>query len=242
MSVFISLFIVFFIFRFDVVVLSYGEPPRILGSISYTVSSGSVRFFVVEGVVYNTLGVNVKVNVTATFYTAQNFSLGTAYSGTSLKILKSGQKAPFTIYFVLNSTDDVASYDLAVSYVETDEQPFDVLEFKNVENRSEGSRLVIVGEVLNGRPFKALNVGVVCICYDSGGGFCGLYRTYIRSIDAGASGNFTIEIDNSLIVSRFDLVAYAGGYEYTSIANYVLFAFLVLFFVGFLVFMKRKGW
>ncbi|MEM3627867.1 MAG: hypothetical protein QXE06_00690 [Candidatus Bathyarchaeia archaeon] len=222
--------------------MSYGEPPQILGSIGYTISTDSVRFFVVDGVVYNTLGANVKLNVTATFYAAQNFSLGTSYGGTSLKILRPGQKAPFTIYFALNSTDDVSRYDLAVSYVETDEQPFDVLEFRNVENRSEDSRLVIVGEVWNGRPFKALNVGVACICYNASGGFCGLYRTFIRSIDGGESGNFTIGIDDPLLVARFDLVAYSGGYEYTFIANYVFFAFLVLAFVVFLVFMKRRGW
>jgi hypothetical protein len=242
MRAFTLVTVLLFSLGLNVISVSYSEQsPRILGSVSYIYSVDSVRFFVVEGVVYNALAVNVKVNVSAAFYDLWNVSIGTAYSGTSLKILRPGQKSPFTIYFVLDSSE-VYRYELSLSYVETDEQPFDVFEFRNVENRSEDSRLMIVGELWNGRPFKALNVGVVCICYDSSGDFCGLYRNFVQSIGPGASTNFTIEIDEPLFVAHFDLVAYAGGYEYLSIPNVVLFAFLVLIFVVFLVFMKKRGW
>jgi hypothetical protein len=216
-----------------------GVSPRILGSTSH-VLNGSVRFLVIEGAVENGLNVNVKVNVTANFYDAANNSIGVLFSATDLELIRPGQKSTFTFYWPTNSTD--TTYKLSLSYEQTSEQPIDVLEFRNVVNQTEDSQFIITGEIWNGRPLRALDVSVACVCYDGNGEFSGLGRTFVSSVNAGGLAEFRISVNSSRALESYDLVVHAGGYEPRSIVNYVLFTALVLIFVCFIIFMKRRGW
>jgi hypothetical protein len=216
------------------------EPPQILGYTSHIQSVDSVKFLVIEGVVENSLNTNVHVNVTATFYSAENISLGNLSRATDLEPLKPGQKAPFTFYWPVNQSE--VNYKVDLSYARTSEQPVDVLELVDLTNQTEDEQFIIRGEVENKRPLKALNIGVACAYYDAKGNFSGLSRTFIAFIDAGGRAPFEIKIDASDGVENYDLMVFAAGYEEFSIGNYVLFAVLVLIFVGFVILMKRRGW
>lgn len=215
-------------------------PPQILSYISHVQSAGSVKFLVIEGVVENNLNTNVLVNVTATFYKAQNISLGKLTRATELEILKPQQKSPFTFYWPVNQSE--ITYKLDLSYVRTSEQPVDVLELVGLTNQTGNEEFIIRGEVMNKRVLKALNVGVVCAYYNAKGNFSGLSRTFIPSIDAGGRAPFEIRIDASEGIANYDLMVFAAGYEELSIGNYILFTVLVLAFLGFVIFMKRRGW
>lgn len=215
-------------------------PPQILGHISHIHTTDSVKFLVIEGVVQNNLNTNAKVNVTAAFYDAQNNTLGERCSATELKILKPGQKSPFTFYWPVSSSE--VKYELDLAYARTSEQSVDVLEFANLTNQTENGHFLISGEVWNRRPLKAFSVAVVCAYYNAEGNFIGLSRTFIPSIDADGGSPFEIGIDASENPANYDLMVFAADYEGLSIANTVLFALLVLTILGFVIFMKRRGW
>ena len=215
-------------------------PPQILGHISRIHSADSVKFLMIEGVVQNNLNTNAQVNVTAAFYDAQNSKLGELCKATELKILKPGQKSPFTFYWPVSSSE--IKYKLDLAYARTSEQSVDVLEFAHLTNQTEDAQFVISGEVWNRRALKAFNVGVVCAYYNAEGNFSGLSCTFISFIDAGGGSPFEISIDASEDPANYDLMVFAADYEDLSIANYVLFAFLILTFLGFAIFMKRRGW
>lgn len=215
--------------------------PRILGSLSYFLqASESVRFLVIEGVVKNFLGVTAKVNVTAGFYDANDNLVDVRTVGTQLELIKPGQMGPFTLYWVTNSSD--VTYKLSVSYESTSEQPVDVLEFRNLMNQTEDSQFTVRGDIWNGRALKAISVSVACVCFNGKGEFSGLAGAYVNSINPGALAEFEVNVDPSVDLESYDLLVYAGGYEERSIANYVLLAVLVLVFLLFIMFMKRRGW
>ena len=92
------------------------------------------------------------------------------------------------------------------------------------------------------RPFKAVNVGLVCAYYDMEGRFMGLHRTLIPSINASSSVLFELYLESVDGVGHVDLMAFAGDYEESFIGNYLLFAILVILFSVFVIFMKRRGW
>jgi len=220
---------------------SIGEASlQILGHTSHVMSSGTVEFFVIEGVVKNNSTANVRVNVTATYYGAENVTLDSQINKVELDVLKPGQKSPFVFYRVLHELE--ITYKLNLSYVQTSEQPADVLELVDLANQTEGNDFTISGRVVNKRIFDARSVRVVCAYYDGNGTFVGLSRQLITSIDAGGSAEFELSMDVSGGISSYDLMVSAGGYEYTSIANYVLLSVLILAFLGFVIFMKRRGW
>lgn len=214
--------------------------PRILGSTSHVEVAASVSFLVVEGVVENVLSVNVRANVTASFYDANNNSIGFLTHATDLELIKPGKRSPFTIYWPTNYTG--ATYVLGLSWEQTSEQPVDILDFRDVLNQTDDLHFIIRGRVWNGRPLKALLVSVACIYYNDEGNFSGLARAFVPSVDAGGSAEFNITVDSSVEIRSYDLVAYAGGYEERSLVNYVLFAILVLLFLCFVILMKRRGW
>jgi hypothetical protein len=200
----------------------------------------SVTFLIVEGVVENVLNENVRVNVTANFYDADHRSVGVLCRETDLPLIEPGQKSPFTFYWSTNSTD--TTYELSLSYERTSEQSTDVLEPRNVVNETQGSQFVVRGEIWNGRPLKALDVSVACIFLNGRGDFKGLGRTFVSSVDAGGLAKFEVYADSSVDIESYDLILHAGGYEERSIANIVLFTVLVLMFLCFILFMKRRGW
>ncbi len=220
---------------------SIGEASlRILGHTSHVMNSGSVEFFVIEGIVENNSTANAHVNVTATYYGAENVTLGNRTTTVELDVLKPGQKSPFVLYWALHEPE--ITYKLDLSYTQTSEQPVDVLEFVDLTNQTEDDLFTIRGRVVNKRVLDAHSVRVVCAYYGANGDFGGLSRFYIVSIDASGSAQFELSIDASGGVASYDLMASAGGYEETSIANYVLFGVLVLVLLGFVIFMKRRGW
>lgn len=217
------------------------DPPEILGHFSSINMADSVKFFVIEGIVQNNLNSNAYINVTATFYDVQNNTfLKEVCSPTELKILKPGQKSPFKFFWLLDSSEP--RYELDLAYAKTSEQSIDVLEFIGLTNQTENGWFVIRGEVLNKRFFKAEGVVVKCAYYNAEGNLSGLSGIYIRSIDGGGGSPFEIKIDLSKNPVDYDLIVFAIGYEELSIANYVLFTFLVLVLLGFVIFMKRRGW
>lgn len=214
--------------------------PQISGHSSRIYSTESIEFLVIEGLVQNKMNTNARINVTVVFHDVQSNTSRKRSSPTQPRILKPQQKSPFTFYYALDSSE--ITYELDLVYVQTSEQPFDVLEFAHLTNQTEETQFVINGEIWNRKPIKAEGVVVKCAYYNAEGDFAGLTGTYVASIDAGGVSPFEIKIDTSKNPANYDLMAFAVRYENLSIANYVLFTALVLVFLAFIIFMKRKGW
>ena len=150
-----------------------GAQPQIIGHTTFLEKADSLTFFTVAGVVQNNLETNIKfVNVNATFYDAENNSIGTRVAPTVLKILKPKQRAPFQIYLLLNATTEAEdlSYELTLSYVETREKP---IEGPVILNHTSGidtnGYYLISGEVQNKGLTKAFSVKIFCTYYGAEG-------------------------------------------------------------------------
>lgn len=227
-------------------------PPEIIGHTHFneTVKNTSITFYKVIGVVQNNLETNIEsVNVTATFFDAENNVVAIRNSSTESKIIEPNQRVPFEVYLLLDPTIQVPDrYELTLSYVKTKEKTITGLEIVNRTwsiEKATGYH-IIRGEVQNKGRWKASGVKILCTYYDSDGNVKATSRTYVSSvINAGEKVAFEISSKPHKIspVSDFELLIVTHRYEVLPIANYVLLAILTVGFVSFIVYMKkRRGW
>ncbi len=202
----------------------------------------------VIGVVQNNLTTNVKsVKINATFYDAQNNTIGKSYASTELEIFKPEQRAPFTLYF--SSIEASARLELVASCVETDEEPvagLKILEETLHTYIDENGYYRITGEVRNDARGKAVMGKVICINYDGKGNMIALSRAFTNPQNIPSGGNASFELSSKpykIKPASYELLVIAHHYVLIPIENYIFFAILTATFIAFIVYMKRKrGW
>ncbi len=201
----------------------------------------------VIGVVQNNLTTNVdSVTINATFYDTQNNIIGKSYARTRLKIFKPGQRAPFTLYF--SSKHTPARFDLIAPCAKTNEEPIAGLEIQNETLQVFIDELEyhrIVGEVQNNVRSKAVIVGVFCTYYDEDGNVIGISNTFTEPLDIDPGGKATFELSSKPLKidpASYEFLAVPHHYEHWLSANYALLIILILVFVVFVAYMKRRGW
>ncbi|MDH5793491.1 MAG: FxLYD domain-containing protein [Candidatus Bathyarchaeota archaeon] len=202
----------------------------------------------VIGVVQNNLTTNAKsVRVNATFYDAQNNTIGKSDTPTELEIFKPGQKAPFTLYF--SSTEVPARLELIAPCVKTNQEPIAGLqiltETLNAYTDESGYHR-INGEIRNNAGGKAVMVKVICVYYDENANIIGTSRTFTNPNDILSGANASFELDSKpykIEPAHYELLAIAHHYVLVPFVNYILFAILMITFISFIIYMKRKrGW
>jgi len=202
----------------------------------------------VIGVVQNNLTTNVKsVKINATFYDAQNSTIGKSYAYTELEIFKPEQRAPFTLYF--SSTEASARLELVASCVKTNEEPIaglKILEETLHTYIDEKGYHIITGEVRNDARGKAVMGKVICINYDGKGNVIALSRAFTNPHNIPSGGNASFELSSKpykIKPASYELLVIAHHYVLVPIENYILFAILTVTLIVFIVYMKRKrGW
>ena len=224
-------------------------PPKILYHTSYVQTGISgINFFVVWGLVQNNLQTNIdSVNVTATFYDAENATIGKNVARTALDIIKPGIKSHFEIYFSLGRFESAPfEYELVLSYVKTDKEPIVGVEIVNqTASFDENEYYVIKGEVENKGVFIAEHVRVFGIYYDSEGNIKTVSPVYVTTLmNPEVKASFELTSEPYKNPASYELLAFARNYE-----TYILwsprpehFVILIVFFVGVVVYLKRRGW
>jgi len=225
-------------------VLPPEEPPEIL---SYTtlVEENSVKYLLIEGEVKNNLRTGADVNVTGTFYDAENNLLGNVTRRALLKPIKLGQKAPFIIPWPLNfSAGVIPKFELSLSYTKVTEEPQDTLEILySVNSTDESGYYRVNGTVRNNGNRKVLSASVICTFYDSAGNVTLVSIDSLNSISADHEASFELSsAPYKVNPASYSLAVVAYGYESVFIQNYVPFIVLVLILVIVVVYLKRRGW
>lgn len=221
---------------------------RIVSSTDSIESVKNVTFFAVKGIVQNNYTTNMRdVNITVIFYDAENRIVGDAGGCAAFKIVKPEQKTPFEIYVQYAMVREVYNYSLTAVGAKTDEEPFDKLQIVNQSSAIKERYHQIVGEVLNEERWTAVVVKVICTYYDSEGNLTDISHVFAspNSIPAGGKASFEINLKLGEIMKppdRFELFVVAHHYEVIFIGNYVALFILMLTFLVFVVYMKRRGW
>lgn len=212
---------------------------------SYTryIENNSVQHFLVIGEVKNNLTTNVKsLAVNAIFYDEEGHVIGTQHAYSALEILKPEQKSPFKIYVHpnLSASEDIK---LTCTCFKTNDEPvtgFDIS--KEEEAIDDDGYYIVSGETQNNGPRKASKVRAICTFYDSSQRVIGMSGTLISlEMNVGDNSTFTITSKPCKYPSSYELVI-AADYEPLFDMRYPLFFTLVIIFVIFVVFMKRRGW
>ena len=226
--------------------------PEIIYSSSYVEEvSSAVRFFVVFGLIQNDFESPIgSVRINATFYDAENRSVGSNFGGTALKVIKSGQKAPFEVYFPLGSGDVPAKYVLLSSSVTTDEEPIVGVEIMNFTHSFDEDEFnVIDGYVKNMGVMNALNVKVYGVYHNSEGRVVSLSEGFVSpSINPGVTMPFELSSKPYKVdFASCEVLVVARKYEWFFFWRYGspqlwLLCVLIGAFVLFIVYAKRRGW
>jgi len=222
--------------------------PQIVSYTGYLEKADSVTYFTVAGVVQNNLKTNIEsVNVTATFYDRENNLIGTRFSLIVLKILEPEQRAPFEIYLLLNSSMDITDirYELKLSYVKTSKETIAGLAILNRTSSVDMNGYYrITGEVQNNGIRKAFSVKIFCTYYDSEGNVLAVSHAYVSSeIDAGEKTSFELSSKpHKISPANYELLIVTHHYEPLIVTRYQLLVILIIAFVLFIAFMKRRGW
>lgn len=224
------------------------ERVKIAGHTSYVEETRNVTFFTVKGLVQNNLTTNIRsVNITATFYDAENKTIGTEIGHTELDIIKPEQKAPFEIYVSLGPSAKIpARYKLEASCIKTDKEP--VIGVKVIDETSsfdEDGYYTVRGEVQNTWKTKAVSVKTICVYYDLEGNIIRMSHAYISpEINAGGKAPFEVSSKPYKInPASYELFVVVHRYEPILISNYILLAVLIMVFATFAIYMKKyRGW
>lgn len=215
--------------------------------------SEAISFLVVFGLVQNNLETNIaSVNITATFYDIENNSIETKVVPTSLEILKPGQKSPFQVYFLLNSSEEAPRYNLTLSYIETTEEPIEELEILNAALRPKVSKpgcYEVSGEVKNKGERKAWYVHMICIFFSDTGNVIDISHTYVAQ-QIGPNNKASFKLSSRPLkestgeqIKNYELFITVGHYEVFYIQHYILLAIIAFATVGFIIYMKRyRDW
>lgn len=189
--------------------------------------------------VQNNLKTNIEfVNVTATFYDAKNNLIGTRFSPIVLEILEPEQRAPFEIYLLLNTSTYITdlSYELTLSYVKTSEETIaGLVILDRTSSIDMNGYYIISGEVQNKGIRKAFSVKIFCTYYDSEGNLLAVSHAYVSSeMDAGDKASFELSSKPHKISP--------ASYELLIVTHHQLLLILIIAFILFIAFMKRRGW
>lgn len=207
----------------------------------------NTSYITVIGVVQNNLTTNVRlVEINATFYDAQNTTIGKSHALTGLKIFKPEQRAPFTLYFSFIHVP--TRLELIASGIKTSEEPIAELEILNETIHAfidEHGYHRIEGEVQNNVESKAVVAGVFCTYYDEEGKVITISHNVTNPLDIGPGGKATFELSSKphkIDPASYEFLAVPHHYEQLLIANYTLLMILISVFVIFVAYMKRRGW
>ncbi|MFX1486752.1 MAG: FxLYD domain-containing protein [Promethearchaeota archaeon] len=234
-------------------VLEAPKALKILSDISYIDQVESekeiVTFFVVAGVIENNLSTNVcSVNVTAMFYDAEGKMIenSSLLGHIELEIIEPGERAPFEIYLLLGSSTSIPSrYEVTASCFETDEEPVRGVEVINqtASFDKEGYHKV-VGEVQNNWKTKAVAVKVICAYYNATDYLIAMSHAHVSTaIDSGAKATFELSSKPfEISPASYELFIVVHHYTQLPLSNFVLFTAMVVAFVIFIAYMKRRGW
>jgi hypothetical protein len=215
--------------------------PEILSYVSF-VESDSNRYLMIEGEVKNNLRTNAAINLTANFYDEAGNLLGNVTRRALLKILKSGEKSPFILVWVLNSSV-IPRYELALSYCRVHEEP-PALEVSCDANWTDANGCyVVTGRVWNRGDGNAIIVSVICTYYDSAGNVTLVSISPVPNVDAGCEAFFELSsAPYRISPAGYMLAVVAYRYERPLVQNYVFLVILVLVFAVSVVYLKRRGW
>jgi len=163
------------------------RPPEIVDHIAYLDQVDvHITFFTVVGVIQNNLRTNIEaVNVTATFYDAADYMIGTRYTPIVVEILKPEQRSPFVIYLRVEPSTVLTdiSYELALEYFKTDTEPITGLVILNsTPSIDQNGYHIIKGEIQNRGLRRAYSVSLFCIYYDAENNFLAMSRTFVTAV------------------------------------------------------------
>ncbi len=224
---------------------------RIASNINFTERTDDITYFVVAGIVQNNLTTNVdSANVTATFYDADNKTIGTGYTHAVLDIIKPEQEALFEVYFKLDSPTDVpvVRYELTALCFETNKEPIaglQVLKDTVRETVDANGYHIITGEVQNKGVSKAFGVKMFCTYYNSDGNLIAISHAYVSSeIDPGYKATFEVSsIPHKISPVGYKLLIVVHHYEPLFLMQYGFLVLLIVAFIIFIIYMKRvRGW
>jgi len=222
-------------------------PPRIVSHNSYITNGTGPRSFVVIGVVQNNLKTSIRsVNVTATFYDADDVVTGTKIGRPLLDMVEPEQRTPFEIYLSLEpSMDAPAKYELVLSYVKTSKETIAGLEIiDQTASIDKYGNYRVNGVIQNKGERKANLVSVVCTYYNSEGKVMAISRTHVSSeIEPGEEEAFeTSSKPHKIVPASYELLIVTQRYDPIFITNTLLLIILIAAFAVFLGYMKHRGW
>ncbi len=225
------------------------EQPQIVSYTSYLEFVENITFFVVAGVIENTLKTNIAfINVSATFYDTENKFIGTRESPAELEILKPNQRVPFTIYLLVNSTTAIIdiSYELTLEYVETTEEPIEGLVILNqTPSIDKEGYYIISGEVQHQGSMTAHGVKLLCTYYDSEGNVLAVSHADVSAVmDPDEKISFELSSKpHQITPASYELLIIVGRYRLIPIQHYLRLIVLVLGIFLLIAYMKkRRGW
>ena len=225
------------------------EQPQIVSHTSYLEFVENVTFYVVAGVIENTLKTNIaSVNVSATFYDAENKLIGTRETPAELEILKPNQRVPFRIYLLVNSTTVITdiNYEFTLEYVETIEEPIEGLVILNqTPSIDKDGYYIISGEVQHQGSMTAHAVKLLCTYYDSDGNVLAVSHADVSAVmDPDETRSFKISSKpHKITPASYELLIIVGRYRRIPIQHYLrLFVLILGIFLLIAYMKKRRGW
>ncbi|MFQ6125459.1 MAG: FxLYD domain-containing protein [Candidatus Heimdallarchaeota archaeon] len=225
------------------------KPPQVIGHSAYLDKIDErIIFYTVVGVVQNNLRTNIEaVNVTASFYDAADYLIGSRYSPIVVEILKPEQRSPFAIYMKVDPTtsfEDI-SYELSVEYHRTSVEPITGLVIANQTSSIDQNGYHIVSGAIQNRGLrKAYSVSLYCMYYDENHNFLTISRTFVvATMEIGQIASFHLNSSpNKITPARYELLIVPQAYGLLFVSNITLFFALGVVFVLFIVYMRRRGW
>jgi len=221
-------------------------PPKILSSNHFwTNVTENIKFYTVVGEIVHHLKNNIKsVNITTTFYDADNNVIGEATGHPVIEIIRLGVTSPFLIYWQ-PIEEPPANYTLTFTYKNTTAKPINELRVIHDFNKTDDRGYYIVeGEVLNIEWGKAISSRIYCSYYDSEGRLIVISSAIVASkMEWREQSHFSITSEpHKIHPAAYNLLAVPHHYEGLPIARYDLVLILMVSFVIFILYMKRRGW
>lgn len=199
------------------------QPVQAAGQVeivSHSSFTTTLDILYVVGEVENTGDVATKyTKVSATFYDGSSQLIGTSTGYATLDLLLPGRTSPFVIMLTQEEgAMDVASYELSVSFTESDETKEQALEILSSSQSTDVfDYLHVTGEIKNTGTTTADDVIVIATFYDSTGTVVGRDWEWTSPSDlpAGETGTFDVELiyDSQIAkVASYSLTAEAENY------------------------------
>ncbi|MDH5746319.1 MAG: hypothetical protein OEZ21_05110 [Candidatus Bathyarchaeota archaeon] len=221
-------------------------PPELLSSNHFwTNVSENIKFYTIVGEIVHHLRDNIgSINVTATFYDVNSNTIGETTGHPVMEIMKPGVTSPFFIYWQPHE-EPPTDYTLTFTYKNTTADPINELRIVDDSNETDDRGYYIVeGEVLNIEWGKAIGPRVYCSYYDSEGRVIVISSVIIAStMEWQEKSHFSVTSEpHKIHPAAYSLLAVPHHYEGLPIARYDLVLILVVAFVIFVLYMKRRGW